>query len=60
MPDERRYDGIFKSYHGGLLMTLAKVIKFGKALCPVSVDICDRNGTAVAVAQITYMRLSAA
>lgn len=99
VPYEPRYDGIFRSYHGGLLMTLAdtaacvavltlaeldakvtttdmnirflaacrsdaiahaKVIKFGKTLCPVSVEICDRNANAVAVAQVTYMRLNAA
>jgi uncharacterized protein (TIGR00369 family) len=90
------YDGIFNSFHGGLLMTLAdtaacvavltvagpdavitttdmnvrflapcrtdaiaeaKVIKFGRTLCPVSVDVRDINGIQVAVAQVTYMRL---
>jgi uncharacterized protein (TIGR00369 family) len=95
-PYESRYDGIFKSYHGGLLMTLADtaacvavltlgdlearvtttdmnirflapcrsdasacahVIKFGKTLCPVSVEICDRSATRVAIAQVNYMRL---
>jgi acyl-CoA thioesterase len=90
------YDGIFQSFHGGLLMTLADtaacvavlmsaganaeitttdmnirflapcrsnctaeatVIKFGKTLCPVSVTLWDMNGTQVALAQVTYMRL---
>jgi uncharacterized protein (TIGR00369 family) len=95
-PYDRRYDGIFESFHGGLLMTLADtaacvavltlagshaaitttdmnirfltpcrsdctaeatVIKFGKTLCPVSVSLCEANGTQVAVAQVTYIRL---
>lgn len=90
------YDGVFNSFHGGLLMTLAdtaacvsvltltgpdaiitttdmnirflapcrsdvtaeaRVVKFGKTLCPVSVDLRDAHGTLVAVAQVTYMRL---
>lgn len=98
-PYDPRYDGIFESFHGGLLMTLADtaacvavltlagatavitttdmnirflapcrsdciaeatVIKFGKTLCPVSVSLCDANGTRVAVAQVTYMRLGQA
>lgn len=95
-PYDSSYDGIFESFHGGLLMTLAdtaaciavlsltgadaiitttdmnirfltacrsnatavaKVIKFGKTLCPVSVDIHDASNMPVAVAQVTYMRL---
>ena len=90
------YDGIYKSFHGGLLMTLAdtaacvavltlagadavvtttdmgirflapcrsdvtasaKVIKFGKTLCPVSIELRDEGGAVVAIAQVTYMRL---
>lgn len=90
------YEGIFNSFHGGLLMTLAdtatcvaaltltgpdaiitttdmnsrflvacrsdaraeaRVVKFGKALCPVSVDLRDAQTTRVAVAQVTCMRL---
>jgi acyl-CoA thioesterase len=35
----------------------ATVIKFGKTLCPVSVTLRDMNGTQVALAQVTYMRL---
>ena len=96
-PYDSDYDGVFKSFHGGLLMTLADtaacvavltlagvdaeitttdmnirflapcrsdttaeatVIKFGKTLCPVSVELRDVNGVRVAVAQVTYMRLA--
>jgi uncharacterized protein (TIGR00369 family) len=95
-PYDPAYDGIFKSFHGGLLMTLAdtaacvavltlagadaavtttdmnirflapcrsdaraeaKVIKFGKTLCPVAVEIRDAAGVQVAIAQVTYMRI---
>ena len=95
-PYDSAYDGVFNSFHGGLLMTLAdtascvavltmagadavitttdmnirflapcrsdataeaKVIKFGKTLCPVSVEIRDAQAVLVAVAQVTYMRL---
>lgn len=95
---DRAYDGIFESFHGGLLMTLAdtaacmalltllegeprvtttdmnirflaacrsdataeaRVIKVGRTLCPIAVDIRDAKGTLVAVAQVTYMRLGA-
>ena len=96
VPHQRCYDGIFKSFHGGLLMTVAdsiacfaimtrtgpdepltttdmnirflapcltdvtavaRVIKIGRTLCPVAVDLFDASGTQVAVAQVTYMRL---
>ena len=95
-PYDSNYDGIFKSFHGGLLMTLAdtaacvatlslaganaaitttdmnirflapcssdvtakaKIIKFGRTLCPVSVELRDAQGFTVAIAQVTYMRL---
>src|SRR6185312_6185708 len=95
-PYLRAYDGIFKSFHGGLLMTLAdtvaciailtrtgadevvtttdmnirflaaclsdasaeaRVIKLGRTLCPVHVDLYDAARTHIAVAQVTYMRL---
>ena len=95
-PYDSAYDGVFKSFHGGLLMTLADttacvavltlagadaeitttdmnirflaacrsdctaeaaVIKFGKTLCPVSVELRDVKGVRIAVAQVTYMRL---
>jgi len=36
----------------------ASVIKFGKTLCPVAVDVLDLDGKLVAVAQVTYMRLA--
>ena len=97
VPRHRRYDGVFESFHGGLLMTIAdsaacfailtltgpdqvltttdmnirflapcltdvraraRVIKLGRTLCPVAVDVFDTNGTLVAVAQVTYMLLS--
>jgi len=95
-PYLRAYDGIFESFHGGLLMTLAdtvaciailtrtgadevvtttdmnirflaaclsdasaeaRVIKLGRTLCPVHVDLYDAARTHIAVAQVTYMRL---
>ena len=88
------YDGIFKSFHGGLLMTIAdstacfaiftktgpfvkltttdmnirflapcftdvtakaRIIKLGRTLCPVSVDLYDENKKHVAVAQVNYI-----
>ena len=96
VPHDLRYDGVFESFHGGLLMTVAdsiacfaimtqtgpdepltttdmnirflapcftdvtvvaRVIKYGRTLCPVAIDLFDANGTQVAVAQVTYMRL---
>ena len=93
---EKKYDGIFESFHGGLLMTvadsvsafailtltgansvitttdmnirflaacrtdvtaIAQVIKHGKTLVPVSVELFDENKTKVAVAQVNYMKL---
>ncbi len=91
---DKKYDGIFKSFHGGLLMTVADsvsafavltlagadanitttdmnirflapcrsdvtavaaVIKLGKTLAPVAVELFDENGVKVAVAQVNYM-----
>ena len=91
-----RYDGIFESLHGGILMTLAdsaaafalltlvdpderitttdmnirffaparsdvvaqaEVLKLGRTLVPMSVDLTDLEGNRVALAQVTYMRL---
>lgn len=99
VPRDRRYDGIYNSFHGGLLMTVAdsiacfaiftltgpqqhltttdmnirflagcrsdvtaeaRVIKLGKTLVPVEVDLFDANGVKVAVAQVTYFRLEKA
>ncbi|MBE2217057.1 MAG: PaaI family thioesterase [Ignavibacteria bacterium] len=93
---EKKYDGIFESFHGGLLMTVAdsasafalltltgadaaitttdmnirflaacrtdvravaRVIKHGKTLAPVAVELFDMNGTMVAVAQVNYIIL---
>ena len=91
-----RYDGIFRSMHGGLMMTLAdsaaafalltvidvdsritttemnirflapvrerviahaRVLKAGRSLCPIVVDLVDAGGRMVAHAGMTYMRL---
>lgn len=35
----------------------ARVVKFGRSLVPVAVDLFDSEGKMVAVAQVTYMRL---
>ena len=35
----------------------AKIIKFGRTLCPVAVELRDAQGVTVAIAQVTYMRL---
>src|SRR5215831_3100374 len=96
VPRQERYDGVFESFHGGLLMTAADsaacfailtltgadqlltttdmnirflapclsdlrvrahVIKRGRLLCPVAVDLFDAENKLVAVAQVTYMLL---
>jgi len=96
VPKNDAFDGIYESYHGGMLMTAAdsiacpavmtmagadafmattdmnirflsacltdviveaRIIKFGKTLCPVHVDLSDTSGKQVAVAQVTYMLL---
>jgi acyl-coenzyme A thioesterase PaaI-like protein len=36
----------------------ARVIKRGRTLCPVAVDLFDANGTLVAIAQVNYMLLN--
>jgi uncharacterized protein (TIGR00369 family) len=97
VPKNSDYDGIFQSYHGGMLMTAAdtiacfalmtqidpketlattdmnirflapcktdarvdaRLIKLGKTLNPVQVDLFDLNDRLVAVAQVTYMRIA--
>lgn len=97
VPHNKSYDGIFESYHGGMLMTAAdtiavvalmskvgtkgkfattdmnirflapcltdvrvhaKVIKVGKLLCPIHVDLYDMNDKHVAVAQVNYIQLN--
>lgn len=94
VPRKLSYDGVFKSFHGGLLMTIAdstacfaiftktgpfvkltttdmnirflapclsdvtakaKVIKIGRTLCPVSIDLYDTTEKHVAVAQVNYI-----
>jgi len=96
VPHDNSYDGIFNSFHGGMLMTVAdtiacwavltrsgpdtktattdmnirflapctsdvtaraRVIKFGRTMCPVAVDLYDRNERHVAVAQVNYILL---
>ncbi len=96
VPYDKKYTGIYGSFHGGLLTTVAdsvaafailtrtgigqaltttdlnvrflapcmtavtceaRVIKFGRTLCPVDVQMFDANGVKVAVAQVTYIRL---
>ncbi len=96
-PRKLSYDGVFESFHGGLLMTLAdstacfaiftktgpevhltttdmnirflapcltdafaraEVIKIGRTLCPVSVNLYDAHNQQVALAQVTYMLLN--
>ena len=95
-PRQRMYDGIYDSFHGGLLMTVAdsaaafalmtltgpeakmtttdmnirflapcltdlivraKVIKFGRTLSPMAIDLYDENEKYVAVAQVNYFVL---
>jgi uncharacterized protein (TIGR00369 family) len=97
VPRQLKYDGVFESFHGGILMTIAdslacfavatgtdpdqlmtttdmnirflapcltdvrakaRVIKFGRVMCPVAVDLFDTAGKLVAVAQVNYMLLS--
>lgn len=96
VPRQVMYDGVFESFHGGILMTIAdsvacfavltgtaddqamtttdmnirflapclsdvrakaRVIKFGRVMCPVAVDLFDAAGKLVAVAQVNYMLL---
>ena len=98
-PRRKGYDGIFQSFHGGLLMTVAdsaaafalmtltgpgagmtttdmnirflapcltdltvkaRVIKHGRTLCPMAVDLYDDNGQHLAVAQVSYFLLGQA
>ena len=96
VPRQVIYDGVFESFHGGILMTIAdsvacfavltgtpvdqamtttdmnirflapclsdvrakaRVIKFGRLMCPVAVELLDAAGKLVAVAQVNYMLL---
>jgi uncharacterized protein (TIGR00369 family) len=98
VPRKISYDGVYESFHGGLMLTAAdsaacfalftlagaeaqltttdmgirflapcrsdlfvraKVIKFGRTLCPVSVDLFDQDGILSAVAQVSYIRVDA-
>ncbi len=94
---DREYDGIFDSFHGGMLMTaadstsalvsltlwgadaritttdmnirflaparsdvvlVAQAVKHGRTLVPVAANFWRDDGTLVAVAQVSYMRLT--
>ena len=96
VPRQSIYDGVFESFHGGILMTIAdsaacfavltqtpagqlltttdmnirflgpcltdvdvkaRVIKRGRLMCPVSVELFDTSSKLVAVAQVNYMLL---
>ena len=96
-PRKPSYDGVFESFHGGLLMTLAdstacfaiftktgpdvhltttdmsirflapcltdafakaEVIKVGRTLCPVTVNLFDARNKHIALAQVTYILLN--
>lgn len=41
----------------GNVIADARVLKFGRTMCPVTVDLFDEARTLVAVAQVTYMLL---
>jgi len=95
-PRDPKYDGIYRSIHGGILMTLAdsagafavltlidpasrvtttemnmrflapvlgrveahaRVLRVGRSLCPLVVELTDDRGRLVAHAGMTYMRL---
>jgi uncharacterized protein (TIGR00369 family) len=97
VPREPRFDGIFESFHGGLLITVADsvgcialltqidpeepvtttdmnirflapcrsdvtakahVVKLGRTLCLMHVDLFAQDGRQVAVSQVSYMRLN--
>ena len=96
MTRDPKFDGIYKSMHGGFLMTLAdsaaafalltviphdeavtttemnirflapvhervtvtaRVLKAGRTLCPIVAELHDEDGTLVAHAGMTYMRV---
>lgn len=96
VPHNPSFNGIFGTYHGGMLATAAdtvacfalltqvdpnermattdmnirflapcltdvrvdaRVIKRGRTLCPVEIDLTDMDGRKVAIAQVTYIRL---
>ena len=96
VPHDRKFDGVFDTYHGGMLMTAAdtmacfliirkfgpdvriattdmnirflapcigevtaeaRFIKSGRTLNPIAIELFDRHGTKVAVAQVCYIHL---
>ncbi len=97
VPRKLKYNGVFESFHGGILMTIAdsaacfailtktgpyiqltttdmnirflvpcltdvtakaKLIKHGRTLCPVAVDLFDQGNNHIAVAQVNYILLN--
>ena len=99
VPKDPAFDNVWKTYHGGMLTTVAdtiayfaiitltgpdepitttdlhvrflstcttdvtavaRVMKLGRSLCPVHIDLYDANDKLVAVSQVTYMRLTKA
>ncbi len=42
----------------GDVTVAARVIKFGRTLCPVSVELFDAGGQLVAVGDVTYIRVA--
>ena len=97
VPRKLKYNGVFESFHGVILMTIAdsaacfailtktdpdiqltttdmnirflapcltdvtakaKLIKQGRTLCPVAVDLFDQENTHIAVAQVNYILLT--
>ena len=97
VPRKLCYNGVYESFHGGLLMTIAdsaacfaiftrtgpdvrltttdmnirflapclsdvtakaRVIKFGRTMCPVVVDLFDESNKHVALAHVNYMLLN--
>lgn len=44
----------------GDVVAVARVVKAGRTLCPVHVELFDRDGLLCAVADVCYMRLDAA
>lgn len=96
VPRKLSYNGVFESFHGGILMTIAdstacfaiftktgpevpltttdmnirflapclsdviaraRVIKIGRTMCPVSVDLFDSNNKHIAVSHVNYILL---
>ena len=98
VPYDPSFDGVFESFHGGILMTIAdsaacfavmtltgpdqvltttdmnirflapclsavtvtaRVVKLGRTMVPVTVDLFDATQRHIALAQVNYIRLAA-